>query len=123
LLEHAADMDPTAAGYAIGNLLDLKAVEAIDTIRQAFRLDAVDISIAGDLEDVEIDLGLRERRITPRPYYPLLPGQLASMEPSPGASVANSRQDFEEQPRPVKIGRNEPCPCGSGRKYKKCCLA
>ncbi|NCP78894.1 MAG: zinc chelation protein SecC, partial [Desulfuromonadales bacterium] len=20
------------------------------------------------------------------------------------------------------IGRNEPCPCGSGRKYKKCCL-
>ena len=20
-------------------------------------------------------------------------------------------------------GRNEPCPCGSGRKYKKCCLA
>ncbi len=20
-----------------------------------------------------------------------------------------------------KIGRNEPCPCGSGRKYKKCC--
>ncbi len=22
-----------------------------------------------------------------------------------------------------KIGRNDPCPCGSGRKYKKCCLA
>lgn len=22
----------------------------------------------------------------------------------------------------MKIGRNEPCPCGSGRKYKKCCL-
>jgi len=22
-----------------------------------------------------------------------------------------------------KVGRNEPCPCGSGRKYKKCCLA
>ena len=22
-----------------------------------------------------------------------------------------------------KIGRNEPCPCGSGKKYKKCCLA
>jgi len=21
-----------------------------------------------------------------------------------------------------KIGRNERCPCGSGRKYKKCCL-
>lgn len=23
----------------------------------------------------------------------------------------------------VEVGRNEPCPCGSGRKYKKCCLA
>lgn len=23
--------------------------------------------------------------------------------------------------RPLKIGRNEPCPCGSGKKYKKCC--
>ena len=22
----------------------------------------------------------------------------------------------------VKIGRNDPCPCGSGRKYKKCCM-
>ena len=22
-----------------------------------------------------------------------------------------------------KVGRNEPCPCGSGRKYKNCCLA
>jgi hypothetical protein len=21
------------------------------------------------------------------------------------------------------IGRNDPCPCGSGRKYKQCCLA
>jgi len=21
-----------------------------------------------------------------------------------------------------KIGRNDPCPCGSGRKYKQCCL-
>ncbi|MFB6240325.1 MAG: SEC-C metal-binding domain-containing protein, partial [Gemmatimonadota bacterium] len=29
-------------------------------------------------------------------------------------------------PQPVrreKVGRNEPCPCGSGKKYKKCCGA
>ncbi|MFO7637670.1 MAG: SEC-C metal-binding domain-containing protein [Clostridia bacterium] len=25
--------------------------------------------------------------------------------------------------RSEKIGRNEPCPCGSGKKYKKCCGA
>jgi hypothetical protein len=24
--------------------------------------------------------------------------------------------------RPSKFGRNSPCPCGSGKKYKKCCL-
>lgn len=23
--------------------------------------------------------------------------------------------------KPQKIGRNDPCPCGSGKKYKKCC--
>jgi uncharacterized protein YecA (UPF0149 family) len=22
---------------------------------------------------------------------------------------------------PVKVGRNDPCPCGSGLEYKKCC--
>ena len=31
----------------------------------------------------------------------------------------------EEVKKPVvkgtKIGRNDPCPCGSGKKYKKCC--
>jgi uncharacterized protein len=36
--------------------------------------------------------------------------------------------DMQEPPAPMplkheepKIGRNEPCPCGSGKKYKKCC--
>ncbi len=24
--------------------------------------------------------------------------------------------------RRVKVGRNSPCPCGSGRKFKKCCI-
>jgi hypothetical protein len=23
----------------------------------------------------------------------------------------------------MKIGRNDPCPCGSGKKYKHCCLS
>ena len=23
----------------------------------------------------------------------------------------------------AKVGRNDPCPCGSGKKYKKCCGA
>ena len=32
-----------------------------------------------------------------------------------------------EAPQPIrneaKVGRNDPCPCGSGKKYKQCCLA
>lgn len=29
---------------------------------------------------------------------------------------------IELQPHDIKIGRNDPCPCDSGKKYKKCCL-
>ena len=28
---------------------------------------------------------------------------------------------YDELGRPLKVGRNDPCPCGSGKKYKKCC--
>ena len=28
---------------------------------------------------------------------------------------------FPEEKPAVKVGRNDPCPCGSGKKYKKCC--
>ncbi len=35
------------------------------------------------------------------------------------------REGPEPKPQPalagVKVGRNDPCPCGSGKKYKKCC--
>lgn len=31
-------------------------------------------------------------------------------------------QENQNVPKDKKIGRNEPCPCGSGKKYKKCCL-
>ena len=37
-----------------------------------------------------------------------------SEAPSSGAPVVNPFRD---------VGRNDPCPCGSGKKYKKCCLA
>lgn len=36
------------------------------------------------------------------------------------------KKSEESLPRPpasyARLGRNEPCPCGSGKKYKKCCL-
>jgi hypothetical protein len=34
----------------------------------------------------------------------------------------NVAATFNSEPRSTsKVGRNEPCPCGSGKKYKKCC--
>lgn len=41
------------------------------------------------------------------------------------SSKKDLKRMFEEPKEPyvrdVKIGRNDPCPCGSGKKYKKCC--
>ena len=32
------------------------------------------------------------------------------------------KETAKKQPKKVeKIGRNDPCPCGSGKKYKQCC--
>jgi preprotein translocase subunit SecA len=39
------------------------------------------------------------------------------VEPSPTTPVEPYRRANP------KVGRNEPCPCGSGRKFKKCCGA
>ena len=36
--------------------------------------------------------------------------------------LKNYKRKIPELPK-FKIGRNDPCPCGSGRKYKKCCLS
>ncbi|MBU0683396.1 MAG: preprotein translocase subunit SecA [Candidatus Omnitrophota bacterium] len=35
--------------------------------------------------------------------------------------LKSSGSRFTEPGKETKIGRNEPCPCGSGKKYKKCC--
>ena len=41
-----------------------------------------------------------------------------------GPSSGFEEEDVSPRPKPVtvpeKIGRNDPCPCGSGKKYKKC---
>jgi uncharacterized protein len=35
--------------------------------------------------------------------------------------VSEGRHELESLFTNVKIGRNDPCPCGSGKKYKRCC--
>jgi hypothetical protein len=48
-------------------------------------------------------------------YQPKIP-----FEPEP-VSLPAKPAAAAEMPK-KKIGRNDPCPCGSGKKYKKCCL-
>jgi uncharacterized protein len=38
------------------------------------------------------------------------------------SSLQHTRSQPQAESVDYKIGRNDPCPCGSGRKYKKCCL-
>lgn len=46
----------------------------------------------------------------------------ASAVPSfSGASGTNTEQKLRPVRVEQKVGRNDPCPCGSGKKYKKCC--
>ena len=46
-----------------------------------------------------------------------LPGEAANRTASQGATPQAARQPMKAQPR---VGRNDPCPCGSGKKYKNC---
>ena len=41
-----------------------------------------------------------------------------------GGPVGAGDKTLKRQPtlRKAKVGRNDPCPCGSGKKYKNCCL-
>jgi hypothetical protein len=70
-LERFAENDPSLNGLLITYLLDLRAVEAAPLMERAFAADRVDISIRGDWEDVQVELGLKAVRETPRP--PLFP--------------------------------------------------
>lgn len=37
------------------------------------------------------------------------------------ADMNGTSRKVPEKDMSAKVGRNDPCPCGSGKKYKKCC--
>jgi uncharacterized protein YecA (UPF0149 family) len=39
------------------------------------------------------------------------------------AEITKAYKKSKTVVKEVRIGRNDPCPCGSGKKYKKCCGA
>jgi len=93
-------------GHLVSELRELGGIEGLEVIREGFRRRVISCYHAGDLEDIEIAFGVRQQRTHLRRDELLF-------APWRGASPPPIRQ------RP---GRNDICPCGSGRKYKKCCL-
>ncbi len=69
---------------------------------------------AGMLKRAELPTG---QAVRPGIQGPVpAPGGGAPADSSPGRPQTVKRND-------PKVGRNDPCPCGSGKKYKKCCGA
>ena len=122
---------------------DLPAPELLEDVRQAYADGFVDTTVA-DLEGIEHDANApkprrrdRQHLITdaiaemewwasfhPEDSWPKkLPKSEAPVLPSPPPAPDSDSDDVAAQPfvRESKIGRNDPCPCGSGKKYKKCC--
>jgi preprotein translocase subunit SecA len=65
-------------------------------------------AVATSMDDLEEDFQRRKRR---------------ELEQARMAG-AGDRQPVQQVVRSgAKIGRNDPCPCGSGKKYKRCCGA
>jgi preprotein translocase subunit SecA len=97
--------------------------------REGFRmfnemLDSIESRVADIVFKVHLDAGARAKtvwRVSQTAHDEV--GQFAMAERQRAAAQAPQgeqkvKQIKLEQP---KVGRNDPCPCGSGKKYKKCC--
>ena len=109
----------------------MEHIDAMSDLRQGIRLRAyaqTDPIIAYKKESLEMfeEMIAAIQDETVRRLYSV---RLKKNEEVKRERVANATSEsvggdgtVKKQPRKVKkIGRNEPCPCGSGKKYKNCC--
>ena len=109
----------------------MEHIDAMSDLRQGIRLRAyaqTDPIIAYKKESLEMfeEMIAAIQDETVRRLYSV---RLQKSEEVKRQRVANATSEsvggdgtVKKQPRKVKkIGRNEPCPCGSGKKYKNCC--
>ena len=109
----------------------MEHIDAMSDLRQGIRLRAyaqIDPIIAYKKESLEMfeEMIAAIQDETVRRLYSV---RLQKNEEVKRQRVANATSEsvggdgtVKKQPRKVKkIGRNEPCPCGSGKKYKNCC--
>jgi len=104
--------------YIISICKDYKLAQHYDDIKQCFLNNKVDLMYDGDLEDCEIAFGLKEERSEERKISGIANDFSEFIE----KFDSMEKEFIEQKVNNIKCGRNEPCPCGSGKKYKKCCL-
>lgn len=131
-------------GTLVSYTSDLHPAELLHDIECAYEGGLVDPGYIG-LDDVKSDLAMGKDRILARlaenPHRRLVENTTAEMGwwacfrennqkrvKRAGQGAADSRLNLAASLSPskramAKTGRNEPCPCGSGKKYKKCCGA
>jgi hypothetical protein len=130
-----ATMAHCLAATAMGELQHASAVLAeLETVRSEAEDVGLKAAIGRVLEDLQ---GTAPRDVPPAQgdplaWYPAANGPSRDAAPalSDTTDVDVELAAGESQPEPVaqvirqgpKIGRNAPCSCGSGKKYKKCCL-
>ena len=72
--------------------------------------------------DIFIDMMERVKVDTVRKVFAIQPAREVEMKPEEPVMFMNKGMELPtEQKKDKKIGRNDPCPCGSGKKYKRCC--
>lgn len=70
-LAHFEENDPELNAFVIGSLVDLRVMEAVPLIEQAFAAGKVDELFNGDWDDVQVSLGLKSPDEVPRKRYQL----------------------------------------------------
>ena len=121
-------IDSTFLGLLIGNIIDLNLQELLPLIKDLYSKYYVDFSINGSIVEVEKDFG-REAAFHHKEIKSIFEVYDEYSTFTGNEDIMSSFDDWNfpyKQLEPIiaepKIGRNEPCPCGSGKKYKKCCL-
>ena len=107
----------------------MRAVELVPEITEAYAKNYVSKFMVGTLESVVADMSKppKPEDLEPLPgmmkfYRKIMATQTDVPKP---AFAPDDYHDFLGQPEAPDLpaaGRNDPCPCGSGKKYKKCCL-
>lgn len=123
-LDHERGFKAIRKAYDRG-LIDESICGAFSRLRASYDSSSRDFFIDLDNENNTIDYFYRPAQINERlnELEEQANEKLYWDVPDMGAPAGFQLAEHGNLVNPVKVGRNDPCPCGSTRKYKKCCGA